>query len=136
MADKKDDKASKKATSAKKKTTMRESAAKTRAKAVKPKRVRKAASTATKPVKATKSALTQEYHLVDQKDGGNFFTKSRTLTPNYFKNAWKELKHVTWPNRRETWRLVFAVFVFALVLGGFIAVLDFGLEKLMREVIL
>jgi preprotein translocase SecE subunit len=117
-------------------TTMRDSAAKSRAKADKPKRVRKAADAAKKPVSSVGTALTKEYHLVPQKNDGNFFTKSRKLTPGYFRSAWAELRQVTWPGRRETWRLVFAVFVFALVLGTVIAVLDYGLEKLLREVIL
>ncbi|MBP6962713.1 preprotein translocase subunit SecE, partial [Candidatus Saccharibacteria bacterium] len=40
------------------------------------------------------------------------------------------------PGRKETWKLVFAVYVFALSLGVFIAILDFGLEKLFKQVIL
>jgi preprotein translocase SecE subunit len=117
-------------------TTMRDSAAKSRAKAEKPKRVRKAADAAKKPVSSVGSALTKEYHLVTRKNDGNFFTKSRKLTPGFFRSAWAELRQVTWPGRRETWRLVFAVFVFALILGTVIAILDYGLEKLLREVIL
>lgn len=124
-----------KKTEAKKKSTMRESAAKSREAANKPKRVRKAASAATKPVSKIGKALTTEYHLINNEKQG-FFTKSRSFIPKYFKNSAKELKNVTWPGRKETWRLVFAVFVFALVMGTFIAVLDYGLEKLLREVIL
>jgi preprotein translocase SecE subunit len=116
--------------------TMRDSAAKSRAKAEKPKKVRRAASAAKKPVTSIGSALTKEYHLVEPKKGGNFFTKSRKVTPGFFRSAWAELRQVTWPGRRETWRLVFAVFIFALILGTVIAVLDYGLEKLLREVIL
>ncbi|MCA9324043.1 preprotein translocase subunit SecE [Candidatus Saccharibacteria bacterium] len=58
------------------------------------------------------------------------------MTPSYFVSATNELRQVTWPGRKETWKLVFAVFVFAIVIGLFIAVLDFGLEKLFRQVIL
>lgn len=126
----------KKAVVVKKKSTMRESAAKSRAKADKPKRVRKAADIAKKPVSSVSNALKKEYHLVEPKDGGNFFTKSRKVTPGYFRSAWQELRQVTWPGRKETWKLVFAVYMFALVMGLTIAVLDYGLEKLLREVIL
>lgn len=125
-----------KAVTKKKPTTMRESAAKSRANAEKPKRVRKAADIAKKPVDSVNSALKKEYHLIKPKDDGNFFTKSRKLTPGYFRSAWSELRQVTWPGRKETCRLVFAVFMFALVMGTAIAVLDYGLEKLLREVIL
>ena len=129
-APKKDTKAPKKT-----KTTMRAKAAKTRAEAVKPKRVRKAASAAVKPISKTRKALTAEYHLTQGSRDG-FFTKSRKLTPKYFRNAWKELKNVTWPGRKETWRLVLAVFIFAIAMGVSIAVLDYGLEKVLREIIL
>jgi preprotein translocase SecE subunit len=119
-----------------KSSTMRDSAAKSRARAEKPKRVRKAADAAKKPVSSVNEALTREYHLFQPKNDGNFFTKSRKITPVFLSSAWAELRQVTWPGRRETWRLVFAVFVFALILGTVIAVLDYGLEKLLREVIL
>lgn len=133
MKEKKSDK-DKNATK-KKSTSMRESAAKSREAAAKPKRVRKAAEAATKPVGKASKVLTTEYHLFGEKDS-NFFTKSRSFIPKYFKDSAKELKNVTWPGRKETWRLVFAVFVFAILLGLFISLLDFGLEKLLREVIL
>lgn len=54
----------------------------------------------------------------------------------YFRNAWKELKLVSWPSRKETWQLTFAVFVFAIVFAVFITAIDFGLDKLFRNVIL
>ena len=115
---------------------MRTQAAKSREAAKKPKRVRKAASAVTKPVSKTASFLTTEFHLFDRKDGGNFFTKSRSLVPKFFREAWAELKLVTWPGRKETWRLVFAVFVFAIAMGVTIALLDYALENLLRKVIL
>ena len=120
----------------KKKDSMRESAAKSRKQAAKPKRVRKAASAATKPVGKVGGALTADYHVIEPKDGGNFFTKSRKLTPSYLRNSWKEVRQVTWPKRKETWRLVIAVFIFAIAMGTMIAVLDYGLEKVLRKVIL
>lgn len=134
---KKDSKESKKKNGElKKKSSMRESAAKSREAANKPKRVRKAAQAASKPVGKFKKAMTTEYHLFGSDENRGFFTKSRSFIPSYFTNSAKELKQVTWPGRSETWRLVFAVFVFALILGSFIAILDYGLEKLLREVIL
>jgi preprotein translocase SecE subunit len=58
------------------------------------------------------------------------------LAPSYFVNSWRELRQVTWPNRRETWRLTLAVFVFAVVFGALVAVVDLGLDKLFKEVVL
>lgn len=54
----------------------------------------------------------------------------------YFRNSWKELKLVTWPNRKQTLQLTFAVFVFAVVFGAIITAVDYGLDKLFRAIIL
>jgi preprotein translocase SecE subunit len=118
------------------KSSMRDSAAKSRAKAEKPKRVRKAAGAAKKPVSKVGEVLTKDFHVVKPKSDDKFLTKSRKITPSYFRRAWAEVKLVTWPGRKMTWKLVFAVFVFSIVLGLYIAILDYGLEKLLREVIL
>lgn len=61
---------------------------------------------------------------------------AKILLLNYFRQSWQELKQVTWPGRRETIQLTFAVFVFAISFGLLIAVVDFGLDKLFREVLL
>ena len=58
------------------------------------------------------------------------------LWPPYFRQSFGELKLVTWPNFRESWRLTFAVLAFAAVFGALIAGLDFGLDKLFKEVLL
>lgn len=118
------------------KTSMRERNLKATKAENKPRRIRRAASTAVKPVGKLGRALKTEYHVIPQKEEAGFFTKSRKLTPSYFRKSLAELKNVTWPGRKETWKLVFAVFVFAAILGIFIALLDFVLEKLFREVIL
>jgi preprotein translocase SecE subunit len=60
----------------------------------------------------------------------------RYIIPPYFRNSWRELKLVTWPNRRETFRLTGAVIAFSIVFGGVVAAVDYGLDKLFREVLL
>jgi len=60
----------------------------------------------------------------------------RWLAPRYFVNAFREVRLVTWPNRRETVRLTVAVFIFAIVFGGLVAVVDKGLDKIFKDVIL
>lgn len=118
------------------KTSLRERNLKAAEAKDKPKRIRKAASTAAKPVGKLRGALATEYHVLPRKEEPGFFTRSRRLTPRYIRNSLAELRNVTWPGRKETWKLVFAVFVFAGLMGLFIALLDFGLERLFREVIL
>jgi preprotein translocase SecE subunit len=58
------------------------------------------------------------------------------LTPKYLVNSWRELRQVHWPNRRETWRLTLAVFVFAVVFGAMVAGVDKGLDELFKKVVL
>lgn len=60
----------------------------------------------------------------------------RWLVPTYFVNSWREVRQVTWPNRRETWRLTMAVFIFAVVFGALIAGVDKVLDLLFKKVIL
>jgi len=54
----------------------------------------------------------------------------------YFRNSWKELRQVTWPSRRESWQLTSAVIIFATIFGILIAIVDFGLDKLFKQVLL
>lgn len=58
------------------------------------------------------------------------------LVPPYFRNSWRELRGVTWPNRRETWQLTWAVIIFSVIFGVLVAVVDYGLDKLFKQFIL
>lgn len=60
----------------------------------------------------------------------------RWLIPRYFVNSWREVRQVTWPSRRETWRLTLAVFIFAIIFGALIAGVDKVLDLLFKKVIL
>ena len=53
----------------------------------------------------------------------------------YIRNSWRELRQVTWPNRSQTFALVWAVIIFSVVFGVLIAAVDFGLDKLFKEFI-
>jgi len=60
----------------------------------------------------------------------------KVLFPSYFRNSWLELRLVSWPSRRQSRRLTVAVLIFAVAFGGTVAVVDFGLDKLFRHVLL
>ena len=60
----------------------------------------------------------------------------RILLPKYFRESWRELKQVTWPTWQQSRQLTSAVLVFAIVFGAVIAVVDFGLDKLFRNILL
>ena len=55
---------------------------------------------------------------------------------NYIRGSFQELKLVTWPTRREGRRLTTAVIIFSVVFGALIAVVDFGLDKLFKQLLL
>lgn len=120
----------------KKAVSMRESAAKSREKASKPKRVRKAASAASKPLSKTAEVATKQRHVLPKSGSDSFWHRERSLSPKWLSNAWAELRQVTWPSRKETWRLVLAVFIFSALLSLFIALLDNALETIFRNVFL
>lgn len=60
----------------------------------------------------------------------------RLLGFRYVYRSWQELKLVTWPGRRQSFRLTGAVIVFSVIFGALIAVTDYGLDKLFKQVIL
>jgi len=60
----------------------------------------------------------------------------KIIFPVYFRHSWQELRLVTWPNWRESRRLTFAVLVFAIVFGAAIAGVDYGLDKVFRDLLL
>jgi preprotein translocase subunit SecE len=60
----------------------------------------------------------------------------KILLPTYFRNSWKELRKVEWPNWQESRRLTFAVLMFALVFGITIALVDYGLDKLFKNILI
>jgi len=68
---------------------------------------------------------------------GRFIIKIlKWLVPKYFVNAWREVRLVTWPSRRETWRLTMAVFIFAVVFGAMVAGVDKVLDIIFKKVVL
>ena len=60
----------------------------------------------------------------------------RFIVPKYFRSSWRELRLVTWPDRTKTRQLTFAVLIFAVAFGALVSVVDYGLDKLFREVLL
>lgn len=60
----------------------------------------------------------------------------KILLVSYFRNSWKELRQVVWPNNVTTWKLTFAVILFAIIFGLLIAGLDWVFERVFREIIL
>lgn len=60
----------------------------------------------------------------------------RILLPRYIRNSFRELRQVTWPTRGQTFQLTTAVILFSVIFGLVVALFDFGLDKLFKQVIL
>lgn len=113
---------------------MRERAASASNKQAKPNRIKRAAGKAGAPFKAAGRLLAQLHIWKPFKIAGRFI--GRLLLPPYIRNSFKELRMVTWPNRRQTLQLTSAVIIFSVVFGIVVALFDFGLDKLFKQVIL
>ena len=68
--------------------------------------------------------------------GTGFLTRQRSLAPAYVRNAWSELRQVSWPKFPLVVRLTFAVFVFSAVFTALVALLDWALTAIFEEIIL
>ena len=74
--------------------------------------------------------------------GGRFFRLKpirllgKVIFPVYLRNSWGELKLVNWPNLKQGRQLTFAVLIFAIIFGAIIALVDFGLDKVFRDILL
>jgi preprotein translocase SecE subunit len=58
------------------------------------------------------------------------------LIPPYVRNSWRELRLVTWPDRKQTFRLTYAVIVFSIIFGLIVFGVDFVLDKIFKELII
>lgn len=118
--------------------SMRDKAEKAQTSRAKPRRIKSASSAVKKPFRKVGKAVSKDYYLITPSDSGirGFLTKKRRFIPKYFRDSYGELKLVTWPNRKETTNLMWAVFIFAIIFGLLITVVDYGLEKLFKEVFL
>lgn len=101
-------------------------------------RIRQAARKASSPFGRVRTFGAKEYHPLKLPDNkaGRVLNKRVRIFPKFFREAWAEVRQTTWPNRRETTRLSFAVFVFAAVFSVIVAGLDLGLDKIFREYII
>lgn len=65
-----------------------------------------------------------------------FVIIGKILFPVYFRNSLRELRLVQWPKPRQARDLTFAVLAFAIVFGGAVALVDYGLDKIFKGILL
>ncbi len=68
--------------------------------------------------------------------GKGFHYIGLVVLPRYIRNSWKELRMVSWPSWTQSRKLTFAVIVFAAIFGVIVAGVDYGLDKLFKQVLL
>lgn len=126
----------KKARIVKKTETMRERSVKQQGEQ-KPRRIRRVSNQAKRPLVAAGKFGRREYYLpLPDNRIGRFLNKRRHVIPGFLRNAWAEVRQVVWPSKGETLKLTLAVIIFALVFGTTIWLVDYGIEKLFRQIIL
>ena len=117
--------------------TFRERAVKASEQNQQPDRRSRLRSVASKPAQPVASAARRVgQNKAARVVGKPFRLLGRILFPKYFRNSYRELRQVQWPNRSESRQLTFAVLAFAIVFGILVAIVDYGLDKLFREVLL
>lgn len=101
------------------------------------KRIRTKAGGIKTPFKKAHSTGKREYHLpLPDNKAGRILRKRVRIVPKFIREAWREIRLVTWPTPRETVRLTIAVFIFATIFATIVGILDFGLDKLFKEVLI
>ena len=72
-----------------------------------------------KPIKNTKNAT-------GEKPLKEVFILARPFVAlgRYLRDSWREIRQVRWPNRKATWKMTLAVFIYCAIFMVFILILD------------
>ncbi len=70
-----------------------------------------------------------------QPEQGNRFTNFFQGIGKAFKNMYHELKKVTWPTKKELINYSVVVFVFMIIMGAIIGVIDFAAGELINLIV-
>jgi preprotein translocase subunit SecE len=121
--------------------TFRERAVKAVEASDKPKRTHRVRRGITKLLRPIFSPIARGWHWLFRHQPFKFIAKifrwiGLVVFPPYFRNSWMELRKVTWPNWKQSRSLTFAVLVFAFVFGALVAVVDYGLDKVFKAILL
>lgn len=53
----------------------------------------------------------------------------------YFRGAFRELRQVRWPNRKETWKMTLSVIIYVVILAAAIMLLDALLQLIFNQLL-
>ena len=60
----------------------------------------------------------------------------RHTLPKFVRDAFEELKNVTWPSLKQARQLTTAVLLFATIFAILVSTIDYGLDKIFKKVFL
>ena len=86
--------------------------------------------------KALKKEVELPIKLPDNRVGKTLVKKRNIIFGRYFRESWGEIKKVTWPNRKETLKLTFAVILFTAVFTIFMSLTDVGVSNVVERILL
>ena len=121
--------------------TFRERAVKAAESGEKPHRIRRVLTVVAKPFKLIFRPIGRFIKLVFYRQPFLLLRRplriiGKVLLPIYIRNSWRELRQVNWPSWKQSRSLTLAVILFAVVFGLVIAGVDYGLDKLFRQILL
>ncbi|MBR6964922.1 preprotein translocase subunit SecE [Candidatus Saccharibacteria bacterium] len=87
-----------------------------------------------KDKKAKKQA---EKKAVKEKSGKKPFILIRPFCfiGRYFRDSWREIRQVRWPNRKATWKMVFAVLVYTAIFVVLLVLLDMLFKFIFNQIL-
>ncbi len=74
--------------------------------------------------------------MPDNKFGSILSNKRGIFFGKYLHESWVEIKKVTWPNRKETVRLMFAVIIFTAIFTLIISIADVGIGVVVERILI
>ncbi len=79
-----------------------------------------------KEEKESKKAVKKEkaVKVKKEKKPGNKFVRVITAPFRYVRDSWSEIRQVRWPNRKATWKLVGAIFIYSAFFIILVMLLD------------
>jgi preprotein translocase subunit SecE len=91
-----------------------------------------------RPLSVLRRAGQKEFNPVPvpNNKAGKILGKRFNLVPKFLKEAWAELRLVTWPSKKVAARLTGAVVMFAFIFAIFVQILDFLFNKLFKVILL
>jgi preprotein translocase SecE subunit len=90
------------------------------------------------PIKPKRSEKIKELKKIEKTSKNKKAKKQRRfhIIPRFFSEAVKEIRLVTWPDARTTFKLTTAVIIFATIFSIAVSLVDYGFGKIFKKVFL